>query len=129
MQQYMDDENVFTEEEEAVVDAVKESLQGKQEEQPSPSGPDQVFIIPLTRRPFFPGLAAPLVIELLRHSARWPYPLFEKGQKTGEHSGHRPQHRPLGEANQGGREAYRARERAGGSLISPGVRGLRGPLR
>jgi ATP-dependent Lon protease len=63
MHQYMDDENVFTEEEEAVVDAVKESLQGKQEEQPSPSGPDQVFIIPLTRRPFFPGMAAPVVIE------------------------------------------------------------------
>jgi ATP-dependent Lon protease len=63
MHQYMDDENTFTEEEEAVVDAVKESLQGKQEEQPSPSGPDQVFIIPLTRRPFFPGMAAPVVIE------------------------------------------------------------------
>jgi len=63
MQQFMDDENVFTEEEEAVVDAVKESLQGKQEEQPSPSGPNQVFIIPLTRRPFFPGMAAPVVIE------------------------------------------------------------------
>src|SRR6185436_2817425 len=63
MQHYMEDENVFTEEEEAVVDAVKESLQGKQEEQPSPSGPDQVFIVPLTRRPFFPGMAAPVVIE------------------------------------------------------------------
>ena len=25
--------------------------------------PDQVYIIPLTRRPFFPGMAAPLVIE------------------------------------------------------------------
>lgn len=66
MHQYMDDENVFTEEEEAVVDAVKESLQGKQEEQTSPNGPggpDQVFIVPLTRRPFFPGMAAPVVIE------------------------------------------------------------------
>lgn len=26
-------------------------------------GPDQVFVLPLNRRPFFPGMAAPLVIE------------------------------------------------------------------
>ncbi|MCH9614330.1 MAG: Lon protease [Chlamydiia bacterium] len=29
----------------------------------APKTPDQVFILPLTRRPFFPGMAAPLVIE------------------------------------------------------------------
>jgi ATP-dependent Lon protease len=64
MDQYMDDESeVFTDEEEAVVDAVKESLQTKKDEEPSPSGPDQIFIMPLTRRPFFPGMAAPVVIE------------------------------------------------------------------
>ncbi|MGH7890290.1 MAG: LON peptidase substrate-binding domain-containing protein, partial [Thermodesulfobacteriota bacterium] len=63
MHQYMDDENVFTEEEEAVVDAVKASLKDKQEKQTAPSGPNQIFIIPLNRRPFFPGMAAPLVIE------------------------------------------------------------------
>lgn len=63
MDQYIDDESVFTEAEEDVIDAVKESLQTKQEAQPSPPGPDQVFIIPLTRRPFFPGMAAPVVIE------------------------------------------------------------------
>ncbi len=60
----MDEETeVFTDEEEAVVDAVKESLQTKSEEEPTPSGPDQIFIMPLTRRPFFPGMAAPVVIE------------------------------------------------------------------
>lgn len=64
MDQYMDDDaEVFTEEEEAVVDAVKESLQSKKEEEPIDSGPDQVFVMPLTRRPFFPGMAAPVVIE------------------------------------------------------------------
>jgi ATP-dependent Lon protease len=64
MDQYMDEETeVFTDEEEAVVDAVKESLQTKSEEEPTPSGPDQIFIMPLTRRPFFPGMAAPVVIE------------------------------------------------------------------
>lgn len=63
MDQYIDDENAFTEAEEDVIEAVKESLQTKQEAQPSTPGPDQVFIIPLTRRPFFPGMAAPVVIE------------------------------------------------------------------
>ncbi len=63
MHQFMDDETVFTEEEESVVDAVKESLKDNQEAEPSQGGPAQVFIIPLTRRPFFPGMAAPVVIE------------------------------------------------------------------
>ncbi len=63
MHQYLDDETTLAEEEEAVVEAVKESLQGKSEDQTPTGGPDQVFIIPLTRRPFFPGMAAPIVIE------------------------------------------------------------------
>ena len=60
----MDNKNEFLdEEEEAIAEAVKESLEGKQEAEPSSPGPDQIFIIPLTRRPFFPGMAAPIVIE------------------------------------------------------------------
>ncbi len=51
------------EDEEAAVEAVKESFQSKQDVDSSSPGPDQVFIIPLTRRPFFPGMAAPVVIE------------------------------------------------------------------
>src|SRR5579883_407432 len=37
----------------------------KEEEgsKPPPNLPDQVFVIPLNRRPFFPGMAAPIVIE------------------------------------------------------------------
>lgn len=41
-------------------------LQEEREKQPVKSAalyPDQVFIIPLTRRPFFPGMAAPIIIE------------------------------------------------------------------
>lgn len=60
----MHEENeTLTDEEEAVTEAVKESLQTKQEAAVSPPGPDQIFVIPLTRRPFFPGMAAPVVIE------------------------------------------------------------------
>ncbi len=51
------------EEEEAVADAVKDSLQTKHEGDTLTPGPNQVFIMPLTRRPFFPGMAAPVVIE------------------------------------------------------------------
>ena len=58
-----DDENELLAEEEAVVDAVKESLGSTQDAIVSSPGPDQVFVIPLTRRPFFPGMAAPVVIE------------------------------------------------------------------
>lgn len=50
-------------EEEVIAEAVKESLQTKQEAEAASAGPDQVFVIPLTRRPFFPGMAAPIVIE------------------------------------------------------------------
>jgi ATP-dependent Lon protease len=59
----MDDETQLTEEEEEIAEAVKESLQESQEIEPSKGGPAQVFILPLTRRPFFPGMAAPVVIE------------------------------------------------------------------
>ncbi|MBP7074819.1 MAG: endopeptidase La [Rhabdochlamydiaceae bacterium] len=54
---------IADEEEEAINEAVKESLQSKQELENFSPGPDQVFVIPLTRRPFFPGMAAPVVIE------------------------------------------------------------------
>ncbi len=54
---------IADEEEEAITEAVKESLQSKQELENFSPGPDQVFIVPLTRRPFFPGMAAPVVIE------------------------------------------------------------------
>ena len=30
---------------------------------PMPSYPDELYILPLNRRPFFPGMAAPIVIE------------------------------------------------------------------
>ena len=48
---------------EEFIEAVKETLHPEQEITLSPPGPDQVFIIPLNRRPFFPGMAAPVVIE------------------------------------------------------------------
>lgn len=45
----------------------EEELQSPQKEDraliPSLSYPDQLFILPLNRRPFFPGMAAPIVIE------------------------------------------------------------------
>jgi len=61
--QYLDDDNENSSEEmlaRTVEDSVREDL----EREDSPQGiPRDVFIIPLTRRPFFPGMAAPLVIE------------------------------------------------------------------
>ena len=63
LQDMDDDEKKFSEEEAAVVDAVKESLQTKGTMKTAVQGPDHVFVIPLTRRPFFPGMAAPVVIE------------------------------------------------------------------
>jgi ATP-dependent Lon protease len=58
-----DKEDFLDEEEEVIAEAVKESFQTRQEVEPSSVGPDQIFVIPLTRRPFFPGMAAPVVIE------------------------------------------------------------------
>lgn len=54
--------------EESLDEALAESLPAKKgsekkEKADFAEGPDQVFIIPMTRRPFFPGMAAPLVIE------------------------------------------------------------------
>lgn len=50
--------------EEAIAETVKESLKQDQEREKAPSHtPDQVFVIPLSRRPFFPGMAAPIFIE------------------------------------------------------------------
>ncbi len=60
----MDDLNEEDESlEESIMDSVKESLDAKNKSQEDSKGPDQVFIIPLNRRPFFPGMAAPVVIE------------------------------------------------------------------
>ena len=51
-------------EEESIVETVKESIKEDQNREKAQSeSPEQVFVIPLTRRPFFPGMAAPLVIE------------------------------------------------------------------
>ena len=56
----IDDDNF----EEALVDAVQESVkEDQQRDKPAAEAPNEVFIIPLTRRPFFPGMAAPIVIE------------------------------------------------------------------
>jgi len=55
-----DEENL----EEAIIEAVKESADdSKEAEKAASQGPKQLFIIPLNRRPFFPGMAAPVVIE------------------------------------------------------------------
>jgi ATP-dependent Lon protease len=40
-----------------------EIVPSKKELKPAMSTPDEVFVLPLTRRPFFPGMAAPVVIE------------------------------------------------------------------
>jgi ATP-dependent Lon protease len=55
----MDDENL----EDALDDAAYEAMQDQQNGKTQPEPPNEVFIIPLTRRPFFPGMAAPIVIE------------------------------------------------------------------
>ncbi len=55
-----DDENL----EESLVEAVQDSVkQDQQRDKAQPEAPREVYIIPLTRRPFFPGMAAPIVIE------------------------------------------------------------------
>ncbi len=61
---YEDKTEEILAEEESLVESVKESLKEDQrQEKPEGGFPNQAFIIPLTRRPFFPGMAAPLVIE------------------------------------------------------------------
>lgn len=59
----MNNKNEILDEEEDMTEAVKQTLQAKPEIEIPSAGPDQVFVIPLTRRPFFPGMAAPVVIE------------------------------------------------------------------
>ncbi|HAZ15337.1 MAG: endopeptidase La [Chlamydiae bacterium GWC2_50_10] len=54
--------------EEALFDEIQETVE-KNSHDVSLKLPKQVFVLPLTRRPFFPGMAAPLVIE--------PGPYFE----------------------------------------------------
>jgi ATP-dependent Lon protease len=50
--------------EEALADAVHDSIkQDQQREKGKQEFPTEVFVIPLNRRPFFPGMAAPIVIE------------------------------------------------------------------
>ncbi|MBS0620254.1 MAG: endopeptidase La [Verrucomicrobia bacterium] len=49
--------------EEALIEAVHESAGAKKRVKASVDTPSEVFIVPLSRRPFFPGMAAPLVIE------------------------------------------------------------------
>ncbi len=49
--------------EEALVEAVEDSVKQDQQRDKSVESPGEVFVIPLTRRPFFPGMAAPIVIE------------------------------------------------------------------
>jgi ATP-dependent Lon protease len=62
---YSQDEEMSEEEKElALAQTVEDSLRSdKHREKLQADMPSQLFIIPLTRRPFFPGMAAPLVIE------------------------------------------------------------------
>jgi ATP-dependent Lon protease len=62
----LSNENELTEDdniEETLVEAVQDSVKQDQQREKSADAPSEVFIIPLTRRPFFPGMAAPIVIE------------------------------------------------------------------
>ncbi|MCB1084388.1 MAG: LON peptidase substrate-binding domain-containing protein, partial [Simkania sp.] len=48
----------------SLLDSDFEKLVGdKKKSEATPELPEELFILPLTRRPFFPGMAAPLVIE------------------------------------------------------------------
>ncbi len=50
--------------EDILIDAVRESIQEEEDQSKIHlTFPDQVFVIPLNRRPFFPGMAAPVMIE------------------------------------------------------------------
>ncbi|MES2344935.1 MAG: endopeptidase La [Chlamydiota bacterium] len=53
------------EDEDNLEEVINESLQEEENERDaiSVASPEQVFIVPLNRRPFFPGMAAPIVIE------------------------------------------------------------------
>lgn len=50
--------------EDALIEAVQDSVKkDQQSDKVQADAPKEVFVIPLTRRPFFPGMAAPIVIE------------------------------------------------------------------
>lgn len=50
--------------EESLADAVHDSVkEDQQREKESLDAPSSVYVIPLSRRPFFPGMAAPIVVE------------------------------------------------------------------
>lgn len=51
----LDDEEIKT--------TPEEEAPKKEDQPPSPSYPKQLYVLPLNRRPFFPGMAAPIVIE------------------------------------------------------------------
>lgn len=54
------------EDEDNLEEAIAESLQEEEDERDKSAAaetPSQVFVVPLNRRPFFPGMAAPIVIE------------------------------------------------------------------
>jgi ATP-dependent Lon protease len=62
----LDDEKEMLTPEEEIEEALVEAVQkAVNTEQPKTSleFPNQVFVVPLSRRPFFPGMAAPIVIE------------------------------------------------------------------
>ena len=47
--------------EETLVDAIEQD--SEEEEHPRSTSPSTLFLVPINRRPFFPGMAAPIVIE------------------------------------------------------------------
>lgn len=55
------DKNIESELENNILDSLEESSQIDTEKKVGP--PEELYIFPLTRRPFFPGMAAPIVIE------------------------------------------------------------------
>ncbi|MBS0615026.1 MAG: endopeptidase La [Verrucomicrobia bacterium] len=60
----MDEEKINTiEEEESLLEALENTEKTSTEAKKDEELPKQVFVIPLNRRPFFPGMAAPVVIE------------------------------------------------------------------
>jgi ATP-dependent Lon protease len=59
-------EEILNEEkmEEALVEAIQKSVKNeKARNKNAESFPHEVFVVPLSRRPFFPGMAAPIVVE------------------------------------------------------------------
>ncbi len=61
---FSEDDLSIEQAEEALAQTVEDSVrQDLHKDKGIADLPDQVYIIPLTRRPFFPGMAAPLVIE------------------------------------------------------------------